>query len=355
MPKPHNFQLIFLIAGIYSAFLTWGLVQEPLTTKTFPNSNEQFRFPFVISSAQSLVASLFGLIYLKWTGNKNTLSFKQLLKECYPFVALLSLTQSLSSPLATYSLKYIPYLTFQLSKTCKLIPVILVHLVIYKTKIPKKKQIVALIVTLGVTIFTLSNMKNKKTNTNENNVLQTTGNNALFSSASGYLLLGCSLICDGLTNATQDSMLKKQPKITGAHLMVLCNAAILFWNAVYLAVIDQQQLTNSWNVLRMDFNAISTLLATYAVCGALGQIFIFQTLSKFGSIILIMVTVTRKMVSMALSIVVYGHQLNRLQYIGILIVFAGITYEALAKRTASNGKALTSKSVSEEQTKKKKN
>ncbi|KAL6942280.1 hypothetical protein ACO0QE_003449 [Hanseniaspora vineae] len=334
MFKPCSFQLFFLIAGIYTTFLTWGLVQEPLTTKTFPNSNEQFRFPFVISSAQSLVASLFGLVYLKWTGNKNTLSFQQLLKECYPYVVLLSLTQSLSSPLATYSLKYVPYLTFQLSKTCKLIPVILVHLVIYKTKIPKKKQFVALIVTLGVTIFTLSNMK-KTAKTNQNKSSLNSESSDLFSSASGYILLGCSLICDGLTNATQDSMLKRQPKITGAHLMVLCNAAILFWNTVYLVAIDQQQLTNSWNVLQMDFSAISTLLATYAVCGALGQIFIFQTLSKFGSIVLIMVTVTRKMVSMVLSIVVYGHQLTCLQYIGILIVFTGITYEALAKRSAS--------------------
>ena len=73
---------------------------------------------------------------------------------------------------------------------------------------------------------------------------------------------------------------------------------------------------------------------TYAACGALGQICIFFTLQRYGSLVLVMVTVTRKMFSMILSILVYGHHVTGTQWLGILIVFGGITSEALLKRKA---------------------
>ena len=44
-------------------------------------------------------------------------------------------------------------------------------------------------------------------------------------------------------------------------------------------------------------------ILAYAACGAIGQVFIFMTLSKFSSLVLVTVTVTRKMLSMIFSVV----------------------------------------------------
>jgi UDP-galactose transporter B1 len=90
-------------------------------------------------------------------------------------------------------------------------------------------------------------------------------------------------------------------------------------------------------------------LAQFALTGSLGQLFIFETLQHFGSLTLVYVamlcvvemhsdviirtiTLTRKLFTMLLSVVVYNHQLTLGQWLGAAIVFAGISVEAFVKR-----------------------
>lgn len=73
-------------------------------------------------------------------------------------------------------------------------------------------------------------------------------------------------------------------------------------------------------------------LVSYAALGGLGQLFIFETISHFGSLTLVMVTVTRKLVTMLLSVLVFGHSLRSGQWVGVGVVFVGIGLEAGMKR-----------------------
>jgi UDP-galactose transporter B1 len=73
-------------------------------------------------------------------------------------------------------------------------------------------------------------------------------------------------------------------------------------------------------------------LAAYALLGGLGQLFIFETIQHFGSLTLVMVTVTRKLFTMLLSVVVFEHELTPGQWAGVGVVFAGIGVEAGIKR-----------------------
>jgi UDP-galactose transporter B1 len=58
-----------------------------------------------------------------------------------------------------------------------------------------------------------------------------------------------------------------------------------------------------------------------------------MTLSIFGSLLLVTVTVTRKMLTMILSVVWFGHRLTGMQWLGVALVFSGIGVEAeLSKR-----------------------
>ena len=77
--------------------------------------------------------------------------------------------------------------------------------------------------------------------------------------------------------------------------------------------------------------AISPLLA-YALLGGLGQLFIFETIKHFGSLTLVTVTVTRKLFTMLLSVVVFKHRLTTGQWAGVAVVFGGIAVEAGFKR-----------------------
>jgi UDP-galactose transporter B1 len=78
-------------------------------------------------------------------------------------------------------------------------------------------------------------------------------------------------------------------------------------------------------------SALLPLLA-YALLGGLGQLFIFETIQHFGSLTLVMVTVTRKLFTMLLSVVVFNHTLTIGQWAGVGVVFGGIGVEAGMKR-----------------------
>lgn len=71
------------------------------------------------------------------------------------------------------------------------------------------------------------------------------------------------------------------------------------------------------------------------------------TLSTFSSVLLVTVNVTRKMFTMILSVVAFGHRLTQMQWLGVGLVFGGIGVEALiarkdkmAKEQAKKGKKM---------------
>lgn len=63
------------------------------------------------------------------------------------------------------------------------------------------------------------------------------------------------------------------------------------------------------------------------------------TIANFGSVILVTVTVTRKMLTMILSVVWYGHSLTEMQWLGVGLVFGGIGVEAKIKHQSEVQKA----------------
>lgn len=63
------------------------------------------------------------------------------------------------------------------------------------------------------------------------------------------------------------------------------------------------------------------------------------TIANFGSVILVTVTVTRKMLTMILSVVWYGHSLTEMQWLGVGLVFGGIGVEAQIKHQTEVKKA----------------
>ena len=77
----------------------------------------------------------------------------------------------------------------------------------------------------------------------------------------------------------------------------------------------------------------------FAICGAVGQIFIYYTLSHFSSLLLVTVTVTRKMLTMMLSVLWFGHRLSGMQWVGVGLVFGGVGAEGLIQRREKTEKA----------------
>lgn len=324
------------VLGLYGSFILWSILQERINTKPYGTTELGnpifFKAPLIINIVQAFFASLVGFIYSYvakksspfdiFTKNESAIRLK--LSKLFFLIAI---TSSLSSPLGYQSLKHVDYLAYLLAKSCKLIPVMIIHKLFYSTKFPNLKYFVASLVTIGVAFFTLSHHNSdSKASINDGNTLL------------GLSQLIGSMLLDGLTNSTQDQLFKlqkQQPnmiKITGASLMCVLNLLICFLTLSYTIIFKYNELNYTLEFIK-SYPAVLRNIIEFALFGSIGQVFVFIILEKFDSLILITATVTRKMISMILSVILFGHKLNPIQWGGVGLVFGGIGLEAIVSAT----------------------
>ena len=81
---------------------------------------------------------------------------------------------------------------------------------------------------------------------------------------------------------------------------------------------------------------IFPMILKFALCSAVGQSFIFYTISNFDPLVLSTVTTTRKIFSVLLSIFLKGHSLTTMGWSGILLASSGIMSELTSKAKGHN-------------------
>lgn len=325
--------------------LTWALVQERITTTAYgpASTPEIFDFSIFLNTVQSAFAALVGYAYLT-ISSRNASSVPSLFptRSIIPPMILVSITSSLASPFGYASLKHVGYITFILAKSCKLLPVMALHVSIFRRKYPLYKYAVVALVTAGVAVFTLYHPSSAKKSS------KSFSHDA--SPAWGLFLLSINLLFDGLTNSTQDYINSSFAPYSGSQMMCAQNIMSTLLTSAYLLVSPVLAQSALGSALGMSANAssrdeLSAALAflsrhptvtkdilLFASCGAIGQVFIFFTLSKFSSLLLVTITVTRKMLTMLLSVIWFGHRLGFGQWIGVALVFGGVGAEGMIGR-----------------------
>lgn len=314
--------LIFCVLGIYASFLSWAVLQERISTTPYGPDLRVFRSSYTITLVQSLFAFIAGYFFLKLkTGGRIWPSDPKILKD----YGIIALCHSFSTPLSFSSLRYVDYVTMLLAKSCKLLPVMAVHLTLYRKKFPTYKYVVVMLVTAGVSLFSLyQSSSSQKSQTKE----PIDASSKIY----GFLLLGMSLFLDGLYNTTQDNMFHKygpSKQVSGPQMMTVMNCFTGVYALLSLLVSKAYMEETLWFL--KNHPVVFRDIALFGACGALGQIFIFLTLEQFGSLVLVTTTVTRKMISMLLSVVMFNHKLSSMQWVGVGLVFGGIAGETLYK------------------------
>lgn len=283
---------------------------------------------------------------------------------------LISAMQSTGSWLSIVSLRFLSFPAITLAKSSKLVPVLLMNVLLYRRKFAAYKYVVVFLVTIGVYMFMALGKPSSKKHTPSG------------SGHIGMFLLAIHLLLDGAINSTQDDVFATfgTEIVTGTQMMLVMNAisasymtlALLLpdglgpfimshvrlalaslvhphWIASVLAgglagptplSLTPQIVGGAQFLLRHPDAARD--VALYALAGAGGQIAIFETLERFGSLTLVSITVrvfltqvTRKLFTMLLSILVYQHHLRSLQWVGVAIVFAGLFIELREKQRQS--------------------
>ncbi|KAI9471994.1 MAG: UAA transporter [Benjaminiella poitrasii] len=329
------------VIGIYTCFLTWGVVQERVSTTPYgdASSPKKFRFFIVLNLIQSIIAAFVAFIYLRLSGRH--LQIARTPKSLFLKYAQVALFNCTGSPFGYAALKHIDYPTMILGKSCKLVPVLIMNVLVYRRKFPIHKYFCVILVTTGVSLFML---------------YQPAKSSAVAAnSAWGLFLLFMNLCIDGLTNATQDQIFAQFGQfVSGQHMMFYMNAFGSLLSASYLLLHPYNDELQQAIAFCQLHPAVIRDVLLFGFCGAVGQCFIFYTLQHYGSLRLVTVTVTRKLFTMLLSVFWFQHALKLGQWAGVALVFIAIGIEAyISKQQKTRAKNMLNATTEVKENKKK--
>ncbi|CAI9092692.1 OLC1v1028009C1 [Oldenlandia corymbosa var. corymbosa] len=307
------FLLSFCVAGIWSAYIYQGVLQEILSTKQFGPEKKRFEHLAFLNLAQNVVCLIWSFIMIKLWSNGGSAGA--------PWWSFWSagITNTIGPAMGIEALKYISYPGQVLAKSSKMIPVMLMGTFVYGIRYTFPEYVCTLLVAGGVSIFALSKPSSK-----------TISKLAHPDARLGYTLCCLNLAFDGFTNATQDSITARYPKTTAWDIMLGMNLWGTIYNVVFMFGWPQASGYEAVKFCQQHPEAAWDILL-YCLCGAVGQNFIFLTISRFGSLTNTTITTTRKFVSIVVSSLLSGNALSPKQWGSVFMVFSGLSYQIYLK------------------------
>lgn len=226
--------------------------------------------------------------------NASTASNRSITKSLLLRYLQCSLFITFAAPFGFAALAHISYPAMVLAKSCKLVPVMVMNVVLYRRAFARHKYVVVTLVTVGITMFMgFGGEGNKKHRAKGQD------DPTLWHSVIGMTYLFINLVLDGATNSTQDEIFARY-KVSGQQMMLWINLFSTILTSLisvlplpYIPVLHpskggETEFKNALHFLRTHPTIIYPL-AQFALTGALGQLFIFETLQHFGSLTLVYV------------------------------------------------------------------
>lgn len=203
-----------------------------------------------------------------------------------------SLFVVLAAPLGFAALSHISYPAMVLGKSCKLVPVMIMNVLLYRRKFAPHKYLVVAMVTAGITMFMFFGTEGERPKHSKGKELSSTADSLI-----GVLYLLVNLAIDGLINSTQDEIFARY-RVTGQQMMfwmnIMCScitATLISLPLPYIPVLHPSHVGRSDLALAREFMrehpGFVLPFIQFAMTGALGQLFIFETLQHFGSLTLV--------------------------------------------------------------------
>jgi UDP-galactose transporter B1 len=328
MEVPKGVKLLVAVGGIFASFSYFAVLQEDLFKKTY--AGEKFKSTFFMMVAERGINAAVALVFIMIFGGSG-------LKIPINEIFVSGATQMFAMAASNEALRYVSYPTQVLGKSCKMVPVMLFGILIAgKAKDYSLIDYVqVIVVTIGVVVFNFGAPRKP-------------GKGAGADSAYGLALIAGSLALDGATGGLQDRVKKrtkelnpvkpgaKDPKPTPFESMLYTNLSGAIVALVFCVVTGQLQEGIALCQKSPDF---TKALLIFSLCSALGQCFIYYTVTEFTPLILSTVTTTRKIFSTVYSVFRYpGNSLNEMQWGGCFLVFGAIVGEMIIKQLGGGKK-----------------
>ena len=305
---PDSVKLLIGAGGIYSAFLYYGSLQEDVFRYVAADGT-QFKQAWFLQVLEALANVIVGFVGMQVSGATKNLPLKMFALSGTTQVSAkaftsLALANGLSFPVAT------------LAKSGKMVPVMIGSLLLGGAKYSIREYMQVLAIIAGTAIVSMG----KK------------ASSSVASSNLGVIFILLSLAADGVTGGVQKK-LKKEAEALGVKPKPY---DFMFWTNLFMAAtavvisLSLGELTTGLSYISAN-PEINTAIIKFALCSAVGQSFIFYTISNFDPLVCTTVTTTRKIFSVLLSIFLKGHKLNGMGWSGIGLAVAGILAEMEGK------------------------
>ena len=322
-PRSHKSELFWLFLcfmGIMASFVCYGILLEYTTSGG--RKLHELSFLFVTSGLYTITAAAGRYVRQETPTTIPPARF-----------AVLGLTSMGSTFCSVRSLRYVIYPIQVLAKSCKPVPVMIMGAFMGK-KYPLRKYLNVVLIVMGVALFMGGgSSKHKKGGSPAANATAVDNGeddadvteDASPSQMLGIVLLFISLCFDGGTGAYEDKLMSVH-SVQPFDLMyniqlgktILAGIALLVLNQLHIFVQMCQE---------MGF-----LLVALGLSGALGQVFIFVTIAKFGALTCSIIGLSRKVTTLVASIYIYGHHLNGIQFTGLLVAVGAMVMNFWKKK-----------------------
>lgn len=294
--------------GVFVSYFYYGILQESITKGKYGEGEKSEKFRYVMSLVllQTIINSAFakGAMML-FSRESDTTPGK--------YYAVCSITYLGAMLASNQALQYVSYPTQVLGKSAKPIPVMVLGILLAKKRYPTAKFLFILMICLGVSLFLYKDQQ--KASVSEDKPII----------GVGEILLLVSLTLDGLTGASQDRMRAEYK--TGAYQMML---HVNLWSVLWLAIAT----TASGEVIQVlgfiqRYPAVLLKMVSFGLASAVGQVFIFITVTSFGPLPCSIITTTRKFFTILASVIIFANPMNSRQWVGTVLVFTGLGLDSV--------------------------
>jgi adenosine 3'-phospho 5'-phosphosulfate transporter B2 len=363
-------QWLFCFFGLQVSYLSWGYLQERIMTVEYSESNARNSssssgsgngganyfahsdflvlvnrvMAFFIALAVAIVqrmraerrAALAFASSSESVGQSSSLcahihGVASGVRVCPPYkYALCSLSNVLSSWFQYEALRSVSFPLQVLSKSSKIFFTMLAGRIVgggaegrsYKTR----EYVMAALIAAGLLLFRLGEHMAEGTIGDEDDIsasiAQPTGDGLLSPSPAVLQLLGVLLLlgyiaCDSFTSTWQSRIFRTHRSVTPLEMMLAVNACSTLFSLTVMLLFDQLAPALSfvaahpvclWHALLMSLSA------------AVGQLFIFHTISSFGAVSFASIMTARQLLSLALSLTAFEHPVHPTGYAGLALV-----------------------------------
>lgn len=291
------------------SFLFWGVLQEKIMTQEYVHmeGDKEVRVHFRESQflvfVNRMLAFIIAGIYL-WCHRKQGTTKRQA-APLYKF-SISSIANVLSAWFQYEALKFVNFPTQVLAKSCKIIPVMIMGKIVSRNKYQFYEYIVAGLISVGMVLFMTGSVDPSK--------------GSAVTTLTGVFLLCMYMTSDSFNSNWQEKLFKSY-SMESVEMMFGVNMFSCLFTASSLFV-QSGFLDNVEFAIRHPAFLYDCVLLS--VCAAVGQLFIFHTISTFGSATFTIIMTLRQAIAILLSCLIYQHHVSFMGVFGILVVFLAV-------------------------------